>query len=65
MDIDLGAGIALSRLKASGKIAGHLGDDQVLLVCEEGSIHAIGATCIPGTMPVSISIPVPCCGRRR
>lgn len=42
---DLVQGIALSDLPDGGKLVGHCGDEQVLLVRRRAEIFAIGATC--------------------
>lgn len=42
---DLGQGIALSDLPDGGKLLGHRGDNQVLLVRRGAEVFAIGATC--------------------
>lgn len=42
---DLAAGIALDRLGDGRMLAGHVGDDAVLLACRGGEYFAIGAHC--------------------
>jgi NADPH-dependent 2,4-dienoyl-CoA reductase/sulfur reductase-like enzyme/nitrite reductase/ring-hydroxylating ferredoxin subunit len=42
---DFSAGIALSDIPAGGTIAGHVGDDSVLLSNFDGQLYAIGGTC--------------------
>ncbi|GLS34689.1 pyridine nucleotide-disulfide oxidoreductase [Mesorhizobium tianshanense] len=42
---DLAEGIALSDLSDGGKLVGHCGDEQVLLVRRGAEVFAIGATC--------------------
>ncbi|RWE24951.1 MAG: pyridine nucleotide-disulfide oxidoreductase [Mesorhizobium sp.] len=42
---DLAQGIALSDLPDGGKLVGHCGDEQVLLVRRGAEIFAVGATC--------------------
>ncbi|WP_244603061.1 Rieske 2Fe-2S domain-containing protein, partial [Mesorhizobium delmotii] len=42
---DLVQGIAFSELPDGGKLLGHCGDEQVLLVRRGAEVFAIGATC--------------------
>jgi len=43
---DLTQGIALADLADGGKLLGHVGDEQVLLVRRGAEIFAVGATCL-------------------
>ena len=47
--VDLAGGIALSELAEGVPLAGRLGEDEILLVRRGSSVHAIGATCTPGS----------------
>ena len=42
---DLANGVALAEIADGGKIVGHLGKDQVLLVRQGNEIFAVGALC--------------------
>ena len=42
---DLTKGVALTELPDGGKLLGHVGDEQVLLVRRGAEIFAVGATC--------------------
>ena len=42
---DLAQGIAFSELAAVGKLVGHVGDEEVLLVCRGNEVFAVGAHC--------------------
>jgi apoptosis-inducing factor 3 len=42
---DLTQGIASDQLPEGGRIVGHVGDDQLLLLRQAGEIFAIGAHC--------------------
>lgn len=50
---DLVHGIALSDLPDGGKLVGHSGDEQVLLVRRGTEVFAIGATC---THPIMVDL---------
>jgi NADPH-dependent 2,4-dienoyl-CoA reductase/sulfur reductase-like enzyme/nitrite reductase/ring-hydroxylating ferredoxin subunit len=42
---DLAQGIAFSELAAVGKLVGHVGDEELLLVCHGTEVFAVGAHC--------------------
>ncbi len=42
---DLRAGVALADLAEGAMIAGHVGEESVLLVCKNGELYAVGAKC--------------------
>ena len=42
---DLRAGVPSTRLPEGGVVAGHVGDDSVLLIRHRGDAHAVAATC--------------------
>jgi nitrite reductase/ring-hydroxylating ferredoxin subunit len=55
---DLSRGIPLDRLDDPGMLAGHVGDDAVLLARRGGEFHAIGATCSHYHAPLAAGLMV-------
>ena len=50
---DLAPGVALADLPDGGKLLGHLGDEQVLLLRRGGEVFAIGASCTHYSGPLA------------